>query len=365
MIVLTRANTPLSLYLDHLLPTHEHLGILLEILVQSLSHPSQSTPFMATSNYRPSYFKTHILAPLESRSLLAQQKFLVPLSTPSDHAEALSRALKLTRRRQRNLANTPEIGLGTGFRLQKAAKKEWERKVYSLEVEKVKPTGRKTEFWMGVTGINPEVLEGIYAEIDEHEDEDSYELSEDEENEGPEYDYSQPGIRYTLLPAIEKSLTDPSFFPPYTIPDICPSPLLPRLLLTPSVIPPHLRSDPRTDTPFPLPSQTPPAVLRAIHESLSSRESAKRWAAAIEAEKVQSKLLDMEAEEIKQRKTTRRDMYRTSRENAKRLKDDEMKRMVERDEGVRKTLGPKGKEMWGVNDRPVARWAARREAEAR
>ncbi|GHJ86692.1 hypothetical protein NliqN6_3094 [Naganishia liquefaciens] len=97
-------------------------------------HPFQSMKF----------FKSSILESLESRGLIQKRAVEAPVKSPADKAAAISHALKLTRRRQRQRAE--ELGMGTGFRLTKHDIKVWESKVYSLEVDRVEPSTTKREY---------------------------------------------------------------------------------------------------------------------------------------------------------------------------------------------------------------------------
>lgn len=273
------------------------------------------TPWLTSVIYR--YFKSKILDPLEERSLIQTLRVPYPLLTPQDHASSLLASLKSTRRRQRELAATPEIGLGTGFRLKGQAKKEWEDKVYGLEVEKEEVREWKDEWVVRVGGLDVEGEE--YKRLKEDWGSGARETQKDPVEFGP------------------TSAEDKAFYPPESldIPDLVPSKTLPHLLLNPNLIPPHLLPDPRTESPLPLPpkSDLPTPSLLHTHLTLSHPSIHPRWASAIAGELTARKILIMEEEEAKARKVERRQMYSKLREGKRRLKDEEMRNLVEGGEG--------------------------------
>lgn len=93
-----------------------------------------------------SNLKHQVLPLLESSGLVRKVAVSVPITAGEDLAEAYAKANKLTRRRQREKAET--LGWGIGFRLHKQAKKDWENAVYALEVDKVQPdVTKKVWIW--------------------------------------------------------------------------------------------------------------------------------------------------------------------------------------------------------------------------
>jgi hypothetical protein len=169
---------------------------------------------------------------------------------------------------------------------------------------------------------------------------------EQEEKYGLEYGIPKSN---EATPTAAKEKTDILFAP--TLPGIdltFPSDLLSTEVLEgsiadPTLIPDELRPDPRLDAPLPLPMSlnTPLAALTAT--TLSDGVIDRRWQSAVKAERANNRIVDLEKEEIAQRKAERKKMHAAQRINKKRLtesnwrkeldSDPELKRTVERELG--------------------------------
>lgn len=216
-----------------------------------------------------SFFKHHLLEPLEVRNLISKRQVLAPLKSGADKAAAVAHALKLTRRRQREKAE--ELGLGRGFRLTKQDIKNWEAKVYSLPVEKVEPEQMKKE-WVYVLeapGVEPEELQTYIQQQN----------------------------------AVVPSSTSLDIVPP-------------------NVELQNLDLDPEPDY---SPSK------RAEYQSIISHPRvASRWAAAVQAEEAAFKLSQMNLRAIAERKAARREMWQGVKQNLKKKQQKELEWLKER-----------------------------------
>lgn len=258
---------------------------------------TSANPLMACTDR---FFKGRILSALEERNLIRKVLTRVPLETPADKAEALAKAVKITRRRQRNLALTPEVGLGKGFRLQKAERKIWEAKVYSLPVERVEPEMTKTEYAWEVCGMTVE--------------------AEREALQKAGFAGVNVAPRKTEVETVdmvdrdEMGASTGQVIP--LTPDILSTDHLENVLQTES-LPTQLRPDPTKEAPLPraLPAESP--LIQATSLVLSHPSIASRWRSAAQAERSFNEVLEHERREIDIRRQQRRDMYKQMKEDRK------------------------------------------------
>lgn len=257
------------------------------------------------------FFKSSILEQLESRGLIHKQPVQAPLKSPADKAAAIAHALKLTRRRQRERAE--ELGMGRGFRLTKHDIKNWEGKVYSLEVERVEPATTKKEwvYELNAPGIEQEELQKLVQ------------------------DQSAVASPTTMLDIVKPNVELEGV-------DLDPEP----------VYPPEKRAEYST-------------II--THPRIASR-----WNAAVQAEEAAFKIEQMHQVAIEKRRAGRRQMFQAMKENARRKQQEELNWLKERqgtDERVDKILKlrlmPDPMERQRVIERERQEMAARRLRELR
>lgn len=216
-----------------------------------------------------SFFKQHLLEPLEVRNLVSKRQILAPLKSGADKAAAVAHALKITRRRQREKAE--ELGLGRGFRLTKQDIKNWEAKVYSLPVEKVEPEQMKKEwvYMLEAPGVEPDELQT--------------------------YIQQQNAV-----------------VPSSTSVDI----------VSPNVELEALDLDPEPDY--------PPEKRVEYQSIIQHPRVASRWAAAVQAEEAAFKLSQMNLRAIAERKAARREMWQGVKQNLRHKQQKEIEWLKER-----------------------------------
>lgn len=271
-----------------------------------------------TSAYRldtiPSarYFKSRILTALEERNLIRKVLTRVPLETPTDKAEALAKAVKMTRRRQRNLALTPEVGLGKGFRLQKAERKIWEAKVYSLPVEVVEPEMTKSEYAWEVCGMTLEEEREALQQA----------------GFGGVHSAPRKNENYDVeVIAREDMALAPGAIPPPA--DLLDTDHLETILQNPQLIPKQLQPDPTCETPLPQALPAESSLIQATSLVLSQPALISRWKQASQAEKAHNELLEHEQREIDLRRSSRREMYKQAKEKKKRQQAEQYRGVLE------------------------------------
>jgi hypothetical protein len=282
---------------------------------------------------------------LEERDLIRKVEHRTTFMTPTDLAEAHAKALKMTRRRQRALAETPEIGLGKGFRLKKAERKIWEAQVYSLEVEKVEPETTRKEWVWEVAGLEAkremEVLEAAGLG-------NVHPLS---------LKHSETGATDAGLVDRANITASSSNIPP--APDLLDTTTLETALSDPTSIPKHLQADPLSDPPHPLALPITDPLIQTTSIILSQPTLVSRWKAAIESEKMHNQFIQAEKEEIRLRKQARKEKFREMRQQTKQFKEDRMRRELEGRpelrEKVERVYGEGAGAVWTRNETGRAR----------
>ena len=258
------------------------------------------------------FFKGRILSALEERNLIRKVLTRVPLETPADKAEALAKAVKMTRRRQRNLAQTPEVGLGKGFRLQKAERKIWEAKVYSLPVDVAQPEMTKNEYVWEVCGMTVEAervalekagFSGVKSAPRKNENHDVETIARDDMG---------PAADVIPLPT-----------------DLLSTEHLETVLQHPEAIPKQLRPDPTMESPLPLALPTDSPLIQATSLILSHPPLVSRWKQASDAERAYNDVIEHEQREIQLRRQQRRETYKKTRERTKQAQEDRYRDVLE------------------------------------
>ena len=252
---------------------------------------------------------------LEERDLIRKVENRTTFMTPTDLAEAHAKALKMTRRRQRALAETTEIGLGKGFKLKKAERKIWEAQVYSLEVEKVEPETTRKEWVWEVAGLEVkremEVLKAAGLG-----------------NVNPLFlKNSETGPKDTGLVDRANITASSSHISPPS--DLLDTTTLETALSDPTSIPKHLQADPLSDPPHPLASPPTDPLIQTTSIILSQPTLISRWKTAIESEKMHNQFVQAEKEEIRLRKQARKEKYKEMRQQTRQFKEDRMRRELE------------------------------------
>lgn len=196
--------------------------------------------------------------------------------------------------------------MGRGFRLTKQDIKNWESKVYSLDVERVEPESTKKE-WV--------------------------------------YELKAPGIEEEELQRLVQSS---------------------NAVTTSSkldIVKPHVELESVDLDPEPV---YPPEKQKEYHTIITHPRVAARWKYAVEAEEGAFKLDQMNKRAIEERRAARRVMFQTTKTNARRREQEEMKWLKEHqgtDEKVDKIL--KVKMMRDPGERNLAIQRERHEMAAR